>query len=82
MRLRSRGAELALRLLLLLVSAFEFCAADNDTWAVTRDAKARIIKKLRKDYRKLKKQEGALKLIGSETGDYEGAAVRSFYIKT
>ncbi|XP_032675495.1 lysyl oxidase homolog 3A-like [Odontomachus brunneus] len=71
--MRLRGAELALSLLLLLlVSAFEFCAADNDTWAVTRDAKARIIKKLRKDYRKLKKQEGALKLIGSEAGDHEG----------
>lgn len=72
-----RGTELWLGLLLpllLLVSAFEFCASDNDTWTMTRDMKVRIIKKLRKDYRKLKKQEGALKLIGGEDGDHEGAA--------
>lgn len=69
MRVQPRGAKLGL---LFLVFAFEFCTADNDTWPVTLDVKARIIKKLRKDYRKLKKQEGALKLIGGEAGDHEG----------
>lgn len=72
--MRARGAELALGLL-LVSGVFEFCASDNDTWPVTRDTRARIIKKLRKDYRKLKKQEGALKLIGGEIGDHEGAAI-------
>lgn len=73
MKLRPRGAKLAVGLL-LVSGVLELCASDNDTWSMTQDMRARIINKLRKDYRKLKKQEGALKLIGGESGDYEGTA--------
>lgn len=57
---------------IVLVFVFEFCASDNDTWVENRDRKARVVKKLKKDFRKLKKQEGALKLVGGENGDHEG----------
>ncbi|XP_029171466.1 lysyl oxidase homolog 3A-like [Nylanderia fulva] len=58
--------------LIVLLSVFEFCMSNNDTWTRNRDGKIRVIKKLKKDFRKLKKQEGALQLIGSENGSYEG----------
>lgn len=74
MRLRPRGTEIAFSSIMLLF-AFELCASNNDTWTMARERKARIVKKLRKDFRKLKKQEGALKLIGGENGDHEGAII-------
>lgn len=43
----------------------EVCLASNSTWDKARE-KARIVKKLKKDFRKLKKQDGALKLVGGE----------------
>lgn len=67
MRVQLRRIRIAFSLIVLL-SIFEFCMSNNDT----RIRKMRIIKKLKKDFRRLKKQEGALKLIGSENGDYEG----------
>jgi len=58
----------------MLLAVFEFCTSNNATWASNRDKKTRIVRKsLRKDFRKLKKQEGALKLTGGENGEYEGA---------
>jgi len=59
--------------LIMLLSIFEFCTSNNATWTSNRDEKTRIVRKLRKDFRKLKKQEGALKLIGGENGEHEGA---------
>lgn len=47
------------------------CASNNATWDKVREKKARIVKKLKKDSRKLKKQEGAMKLVGGENG-HEG----------
>jgi hypothetical protein len=61
--------------LIVLLSVFEFCTSNNSTWS--RGKKTRIVRKLRKDFRKLKKQEGALKLIGGETGEHEGAIKNS-----
>lgn len=63
--------------LIVLLSIFEFCMSNNDT----RIRNMRIIKKLKKDFRRLKKQEGALKLIGGENGDYEGAAINYLHLK-
>lgn len=78
MRLQLQRAGIAFSLIVLL-SAFEFCTSNNATWISSRDKKTRIVRKLRKDFRKLKKQEGALKLIGGENGEYEGARQNSFY---
>lgn len=50
----------------------DICTANNDTWDKIREKKARLVKKLKKDFRKLKKQEGAVKLVGSENGGHEG----------
>lgn len=61
----------ALGVLAILVVT-EFCAANNDTWTKIRDRKARLVKKLKKDFRKLKKQEGAVKLVGGEKGAHDG----------
>lgn len=48
-------------------------ANSNDTWdEKIREKKARLVKKLKKDLRKLKKQEGAVKLVGGENGGHEG----------
>jgi hypothetical protein len=41
----------------------------------------RIIKKLRKDFRKLKKQEGALKLTGDGNNDYQGTAFNFLHVR-
>lgn len=65
---------------IVLVFVFEFCISDNDTWIENHDKKARVVKKLKKDFRKLKKQEGALKLVGGENGDHEGADFNAFYM--
>lgn len=80
MRLRLRRIGIAFSWIVLLFT-FEFCASNNDTWTTTREKKARIVKKLRKDFRRLKKQEGALKLMGGENGDHEGATIISFFNK-
>lgn len=55
-----------------LAIVVDICAANNDTWDKIREKKARLVKKLKKDFRKLKKQEGAVKLVGSENGGHEG----------
>ncbi|XP_014606671.1 PREDICTED: lysyl oxidase homolog 2 [Polistes canadensis] len=68
----------SLFILMMIVSVlFDHCAIANDDnesimVATVRAKKARMVKKLKKDFKKLKKQEGAIKLIGSEKGDYEG----------
>lgn len=80
MRVQLRRIRIAFSLIVLL-SIFEFCMSNNDTWTRNRDRKIRVIEKLKKDFRKLKKQEGALKLIGGENGDYEGATFNYFYIR-
>lgn len=55
-----------------LAIVVDVCTANNDTWDKIREKKARLVKKLKKDFRKLKKQEGAVKLVGSENGGHEG----------
>lgn len=55
-----------------LAIVVDICTANNDTWDKIREKKARLVKKLKKDFRKLKKQEGAVKLVGSENGGHEG----------
>lgn len=67
----SSRSKLGLCFLVILV-LIDVCTADNGTWVRTRDKKARLVKKLKKDYRKLKKQEGALKLVGGVKGEHEG----------
>jgi len=78
MRLQLRRAGIAFSLIMLL-AVFEFCTSNNATWASNRDKKMRIVRKLRKDFRKLKKQEGALKLTGGENGEHEGA-IKTYFI--
>ena len=56
--------------LIILILA-DVCNAYNNTLDKVREKKARMVKKLRKDVRKLKKQEGAVKLVGGE-GGHEG----------
>lgn len=47
--------------------------ARTSTEAVSHRArKARLVKKLKKDFRKLKKQDGAVKLVGGTRNDYGG----------
>lgn len=72
MRLQLQRVEIAFSFIVLLSIVFEFCTSNNATWTSSRDKKTRIVRKLRKDFRKLKKQEGALKLIGGENGEHEG----------
>ncbi|XP_017889391.1 lysyl oxidase homolog 2B isoform X1 [Ceratina calcarata] len=55
----------------ITLSLVSICETSNDTWNKIREKKARIVKKLKKDFRKLKKQEGAVKLVGGEN-EYEG----------
>jgi len=81
MRSQSRRTRMAFTLILLLL-VFEFCASSNDSWTNSRDSKMRVIKKLRKDFRKLKKQEGALKLTGGDNSDYQGTALNFLQIRT
>ncbi|CAL7937931.1 unnamed protein product [Xylocopa violacea] len=57
---------------LVTLTLVDVCAANNVTWDKIREKKARIVKKLKKDFRKLKKQEGAIKLVGGENGGHEG----------
>lgn len=57
---------------MMVAMMVDICTANNDTWDKIREKKARLVKKLKKDFRKLKKQEGAVKLVGSENGGYEG----------
>lgn len=64
----------------MLLAVFEFCTSNNATWANNRDKKTRIVRQLRKDFRKLKKQEGALKLTGGENGEHEGATLFYFML--
>jgi len=52
-----------------IVLLSEFCTSNNNTRTNNCN---QIIRKLKKDFRKLKKEEGALKLIGGENGDHEG----------
>lgn len=54
-----------------MMVAADVCVANNGTWDKVREKKARIVKKLKKDFRKLKKQEGAVKLVGGN-GAHEG----------
>lgn len=72
MRLQLQRVGIAFSLIVLL-AVFEFCTSNNATSVSSRDKKTRIVRKLRKDFRKLKKQEGALKLVGGENGEHEGA---------
>lgn len=82
--MKLRRVRLVVSLITLLL-VLEFCTSNNnnnnsdsdsDSWTNSDDK--RIIQKLRKDFRKLKKQEGALKLTGSENGDYEGTGDQFF----
>lgn len=57
---------------MMLAMMVDTCTANNDTLDKIREKKARLVKKLKKDFRKLKKQEGAVKLVGSENGGHEG----------
>lgn len=57
---------------LMTLTLVDVCAASNSTWNKVRETKARIVKKLKRDFRKLKKQEGAVKLVGGENGGHEG----------
>lgn len=57
---------------MMVAMMVDICTANNDTWDKIREKKARLVKKLKKDFRKLKKQEGAVKLVGSENGGHEG----------
>ncbi|KZC03737.1 Lysyl oxidase like protein 2B [Dufourea novaeangliae] len=68
MRLNRRTVSFGVLVVLILV---DVSVASNNTWDKTREKKARIVKKLRKDFRKLKKQDGAVKLVGGENG-HEG----------
>ncbi|PBC29812.1 Scavenger receptor cysteine-rich domain-containing group B protein [Apis cerana cerana] len=61
-----------------LAIVVDICTANNDTWDKIREKKARLVKKLKKDFRKLKKQEGAVKLVGSENGGHEAFDKKSF----
>jgi len=81
MRLQLQRVGIAFSLIMLL-SIFEFCTSNNTTWTNNRDEKTRVVRKLRRDFRKLKKQEGALKLIGGENGEHEGAKKFIFYCET
>ncbi|XP_076295127.1 lysyl oxidase homolog 3A [Lasioglossum baleicum] len=56
---------------LCLSMLLDVSANGNNTWDKVREKKARIVKKLKKDFRKLKKQEGAVKLVGGQHS-YEG----------
>jgi len=80
MRLHLRHTRIAFTLILLLF-VFELCTSNNDSWTNSRDSKMRIIKKLRKDFRKLKKQEGALKLTGDGNNDYQGTAFNFLHVR-
>lgn len=57
---------------LMTLALVDVCVGNNGTWDKVREKKARIVKKLKKDIRKLKKQEGAVKLVGGENGGHEG----------
>lgn len=78
MRLQLQRVEIAFSFIVLLSVLFEFCTSNNANWTSSRDKKMRIVRKLRKDFRKLKKQEGALKLIGGENGEHEGSTRTHF----
>ncbi|XP_054001220.1 lysyl oxidase homolog 3-like isoform X2 [Hylaeus anthracinus] len=69
----SLGMKWKLVLFSLIVTSMllDVCNGTNTTWDKIREKKARIVKKLKKDFRKLKKQDGAIKLVGSEHS-YEG----------
>lgn len=56
---------------LCIVILVDVCAANDGIWDKVREKKARMVKKLKKDFRKLKKQEGAVKLVGGGSG-HEG----------
>ncbi|XP_043675334.1 lysyl oxidase homolog 3A isoform X2 [Vespula pensylvanica] len=75
MRLNNLLSERRLLVLMTIVSAlFDLyvIADDDNVSTMVRAKKARMVKKLKRDFRKLKKQEGAIKLVGGENGDYEG----------
>lgn len=67
--------------LTFVVFVFEFCTSDNDNWTENHDRKVRIVRKLKKDFRKLKKHEGALKLVGGENGDHEGTLNLIYFLR-
>lgn len=69
MKLRETSIIFSLPVVLLLI--FGFCMSDNNDNS-NRNKKVGIVKKLRRNFRKLKKQEGALKLVGGENDDHEG----------
>lgn len=74
-------SETGLLVLMTIVSVlFDIYAIADDynvstTTMAARAKKARLVRKLKRDFRKLKKQEGAIKLVGGENGDYEGGYV-------
>lgn len=68
---------IAFGLLLALMLAVDASMASNSTWDKAREKKARIVKKLKKDFRKLKKQDGAVKLVGGESS-HEGKGIECF----
>lgn len=55
----------------IILDAIVLADISNVTDTNIRLKKARMVKKLKKDFRKLKKQEGAIKLVDGK-GDYEG----------
>ena len=57
---------------LMTLTLADVCAASNSTSNKVREKKARIVGKLKRDFRKLKKQDGAVKLVGGENGGHEG----------
>lgn len=66
---------LLLMFLLLMVLYVQVSLSKNFD-ARSRWRKAQDARKLKKDYKRLKKLDGAVKLIGSERGDFEGSITR------
>ncbi|KOX72728.1 Lysyl oxidase like protein 2B [Melipona quadrifasciata] len=57
---------------LMTLTLVDVRAASNSTLNKVREKKARIVEKLKRDFRKLKKQDGAVKLVGGGNGEHEG----------
>lgn len=57
--------------LIVIVVGMMIVEGSNITYA-KRMKKGFVVKKLKKDFKRLKKQEGALKLVDGERGIFEG----------
>ncbi|XP_011871663.1 PREDICTED: lysyl oxidase homolog 3 [Vollenhovia emeryi] len=55
--------EIAFSLIVLLL---DFCTSDNATWISSHEEETRVVRRPGQDFRKLKKLEGAVKLVGGE----------------